>query len=120
MSDKPKLATFVDRITAVMLDAGVESARLKTTITEICGIEEEAVSDWVSEPAKIPPAENIAALSVYFKSDCVWLITGKYSSEETVCDRYNAEAFSCTVDSHNVEASEVVARDVKITQKFKD
>ena len=109
----PKLATFIDRIQAVMLDAGVEREQLKATICAICDI--QSVDDWFSGFTQIPPAENVAALSVYFKSDCVWLITGKYSSEEVVCDRHNDEVFSCNLINHRMEA-----KDVKIIRNYKD
>jgi len=115
---KPKLDTFANRIKAVMIDAGVEPDQLEAKIAEICNI--KSVSDWFSNPSEQPPAVDIATLSVAFNSDCVWLITGKFSSVKAVCDRYDAEVFSCTLASSTVEAKGVQAREVKVTQNFKN
>jgi len=109
----PKLATFIDRLEAVMLDAGVEPEQLKATICAICDI--PSVDDWFSGFTQSPPAENVAALSVYFKSDCVWLITGKYSSEQVVCDRHTDEVFSCTLLNQRMEAKEL-----KVIRNYED
>lgn len=113
MTDKPKLDTFIDRIQAVMLDAGVEPKQLRATMCAICDI--ESVSHWFLSKGILPPAEYIAALSVYFRSDCVWLITGKYSSEEVVCDRHDDKIFSCTLANQRLEA-----KDVKIIRNYED
>lgn len=101
----PKLATFIDRLSAVMLYAGVEQEQLKATICAICDM--QSVDDWFSDSTKTPSAENIATLSAYFCCDCVWLITGKYSSEEAVCDKHNDEIFSCTLVSQKIKAKGV-------------
>ena len=125
MTNKPKLDTFVDRLSAVMLNAGVEREQLKATICAICDI--QSVDDWFSGFTQIPPAENVAALSVYFKSDCVWLITGKYSSVEVVCDRHNDEVYSCNLANQRMTAKDVKiikdhmeSKDVKIIKDYED
>ena len=117
---KPKLNTFVDRITAVMLDAGVDPKELQAKIAEICGIEVRSVSDWFNEPVKMPSPENVATLSVCFGADCVWLISGKYSSKESVCDRHNAEVFECNLESAVVRAENLAASGVTLTRNYKD
>lgn len=117
---RPKLHTFIDRLAAVMLDAGVDPKELQVKTAEICGIEVEAVSDWFNEPDKMPPAENIATLSVCFGADCVWLISGKYSSKESVCDRHNAEVFECNLESAVVRAENLAASGVTLTRNYKD
>ena len=122
MTNKPKLDTFIDRLSAVMLDAGVEREQLKTMICAVCGI--QSVDDWFSDPAKLPPAEYIAVLSATLQSDCVWLITGKFSSKQNVCSRLDrdAEVLSCTLDSTKVEVKglAMTSEGISITQTYQD
>lgn len=117
---KPKLETFVDRITAVMIDAGVEADQVKAKVAEICGVNEQTVEGWFSDPLWIPPAVHIAVLSVAFKSDCVWLITGKFSSKENVCDRHGGDVLSCTVSSETIQIKNGNASEVNITRGYKE